>query len=297
MLIKKCIIFLVIALTTSACSITDTFSASNDEQGNKEFRTFTGDTLLDKYSETEQKRLMNKYIEEWEDLKPAITKVIALENELSFALQALENNNPENNAVLSVEELQSLPNSFQQDQQIQPVFNSRNVNGTNINERADSIDAKFASAGSSAPIKLGVAAPLGRSFDNTSTGDGANTDKFSQATEQSQNMIQTQQRLTSNTRCGESRSIANGDDYAIHLASYSKKISANSGQKSFLAKYQNELCEKVAIIKPVEVKGNNYYSLRFGPYLSSQEAQNVCAILRQRSDYCSVSRFDGERVN
>jgi hypothetical protein len=281
---------IVAALSTASCSMIGDIPFASDVEEKEEYKAYTGEPV-DKYTENEHKRLINQYIDEWETLKPSINRVLALEDELTYAIQALEDSNfLENNVVAS--ELPELPPAFLANNTNQStVVNTNNIKVdstaltfTTKDTYGTSMDAKFTSVKQNTKIKVGAAKPLGDISENANE-----TDKFSRGNSTIS--------YSASQPCGHKDYVADGKTFAVHLASYSKKGNAVAGQQSFLSKYNNELCEKMAVLKSVDVKGTNYYSLRFGPYFSTQEAQSICSRFKKQKDYCSVSRFDGERIN
>lgn len=81
--------------------------------------------------------------------------------------------------------------------------------------------------------------------------------------------------------------------YAIHLASYKKQENLAPGASNLSVKFEHALCGKVAIFKPVEVSGTNYFSLRMGPYATKGDANAACRSIQAKSGYCGVTPFEG----
>lgn len=84
--------------------------------------------------------------------------------------------------------------------------------------------------------------------------------------------------------------------FAVHLASYSSQASALKGIDELRKKHATRLCAAVAKSHQVEVKGKNYFSIRFGGYNTQGEANEVCKAIRTTGDYCKVTDFVGEVI-
>lgn len=79
----------------------------------------------------------------------------------------------------------------------------------------------------------------------------------------------------------------------IHLISLKDENKVNKAANDLLKRFSSELCATVKV-NNVVVKGENYFSVRFGPYLNKQEAQDACTSIRSQGQYCGLAEFVGQ---
>ncbi|MFT6268454.1 MAG: hypothetical protein ACJAVV_001264 [Alphaproteobacteria bacterium] len=86
------------------------------------------------------------------------------------------------------------------------------------------------------------------------------------------------------------------DGVGIHLISVKNQNSLSGAADSLMSKFPNELCETTAKIESVSVKGESYYSLRFGPYVDREYALSICSKLKTKGQYCGLAKFSGRTL-
>jgi hypothetical protein len=87
-----------------------------------------------------------------------------------------------------------------------------------------------------------------------------------------------------------------GDGYALHLASYRSLDNALKGWESLSNKYSKELCGLVALTEKVSVNSKQFFSLRAGGFETKDVADDACAQLTNKNQYCRSIRFTGDRL-
>lgn len=312
--IIKNLFALILMLSISACSLTNSMWNSDDaESENPTYSEKGAGGSIDKYEFDKKQRLITKYIEEWEEIKPTLTKVIALESELTYVLNALDTANSSVPKSLNITKAEDSPNMFLTEfdlsDESQALSKSgvmfRNDGNNNASANKSNPSNKFSTQNVSyndQAVSVGKARQLSSTLSKNLKEDSINqTDnKFS-----SDNIVVVPETINKTKfsspdleeRCSAGSQATIGSGFAIHLASYSKLNSVDVGQKTFQEKYANRLCNKETLVKKVNVNGRDFYSLRFGPYASKLDAQTECEFIKADIGYCTVSQFDGERLN
>lgn len=83
--------------------------------------------------------------------------------------------------------------------------------------------------------------------------------------------------------------------YGIHVASYDTIDSLPRGWSESVQRFP-DFCQKGAVIQKVVVKSKEFYSMRVGPYVSRSEAKSICYALKKQKQYCRVTDFTGETL-
>ncbi|MGJ8631947.1 MAG: SPOR domain-containing protein [Glaciecola sp.] len=83
--------------------------------------------------------------------------------------------------------------------------------------------------------------------------------------------------------------------YGIHVASFNTLDSLPRGWHDSVQRFP-DFCEKGAVIQKVVVKNKQFYSMRVGPYVSRSEAKSICYALKKQKQYCRVTDFTGETL-
>ena len=250
----------------------------------------------------ELKVIIAKQNQRWEEAQPAISRLIELEQDISFLTEQFGNLNP----VPDYGSQYNLPGGFDDsteqnilgsDNAVRPSFDALSTPAelTKINENDDEQSAKFSAEDSSLSTNVAVVAPakpvMGNNLkqanrsnlvDNSS--GGVDDAKFKGGA------------LTPSSMQGpcNTGNHSIGDGYAIHLASFKSKKSVMQSWNDFKGKAANITCNKLALNETVNVKGQTFYSLRFGPYASKQEALKTCSAIKTFQNYCGVTSFKGE---
>mmetsp|Transcript_49740 Transcript_49740/g.158864 ORF Transcript_49740/g.158864 Transcript_49740/m.158864 type:complete len:321 (-) Transcript_49740:1344-2306(-) len=302
------------ALLLSGCSsISDFTSSSNVSNDN------------DKYNDN-QATLSDvvKQMQEWEELKPGLIRLIKQESELSFLLSELENmSNVQtfaNDYVdISGRSLTGQPNVSMQPPELRALAKSSEANPEQSQEvevasarpiqRNLTSSNKFSSQ--SAPVSSSVNRNQIVGYASTSSPNNAQPTTFKSNANIAQRLSNnsTQEQGASISKFQET-SVANlvgstdecsvnlnsvGDN-AIHLVSYKSKNYVEKGWQELMSKHKEVLCGKQPLVASVTVKGIDYQSLRVGPYINVAEAQSACKKLRDSGQYCAVTKFTGKNI-
>lgn len=259
---------------------------------------------------------INKHIQEWEELKPGIKRLVALESDLKFLIAELAKANDISDSPVKQQPVSS------------PAVALNNKPETPARERAPVAAASFfidePSEQIAKPVKKVEVPqrkepkPVSSPFSEDQT-DIAQTEPKSEVTETApppptvsrpqpsrdfvaKSPIFSQTTTQSSSIGGPDRCTPPGNrkvegNVALHLASYSKKGNLQQGWDSLYNKFKEVLCLRSARSELVNVQGKDYYSLRVGPYASQDEAIKDCRILTSKGQYCALSQFSGTRIN
>lgn len=226
-------------------------------------------------------------------MKPSINRLITLETELTELLDTIrqvdqipalytESNGPLSNQFSNTDA--PSPYKFLSPNTTSSVKNTVDkFSQTSNNDVAD----KFSqvSVGKAQPLlnqntapKRIAALPLVKQLP-------INTDKFSS------NEVTTFTSIESPNECP---SISEGQGYAMHIASFKNKNSAEKLlQEAIVAINRNNICQRQPIIANVVVKGQTYFSARIGSFLSKADVSDACGKYRQYLSYCGVTQNIG----
>jgi hypothetical protein len=273
-----------------------------------------------------EKRL-DALLAEWQAVKSDINRIIELESELGFIVNELTKQDSLNslhspNIQLTEYTPQSMPPSAQGeliDNDTDFMAAAEKLNQTPIVGSAlpimndeQLIDSKFSSLGNSAgDSNKQIVANNSNGKPNSQNNSRQDQSKFS-------NQVKSQDLFLSDTRASIVGPLPKDDNYkhsnnlktatvehqkcesssqnkqiGIHLISLRDENKVNKAANDLLKKFSTELCATVKV-NNVVVKGENYFSVRFGPYLSKQEAQDACTSIRLQGQYCGLTEFVGQ---
>ena len=293
----------------------------------------TGGSLADeddKISSRERATLndMARQMQEWEELKPGLIRLIKQENELSFLLSEIENmSNAEpftntyvdtsgrslteqQGSVEQAPELRNLaiptvtknnaPSQSVEVGAVRPIqSNLANPNKfSNPSSFVQPSAPKSQFAGASPSSNAANAAARNVSAANF-TSNNQQQRSSSVAQEQGASMSKFQETSVANIVGSTDECSVNANstgDNAIHLVSYKSKSYVEKGWQELMSKHKEVLCGKQPIVASVNVKGVDYQSLRVGPYVNVAEAQSACNKLRSSGQYCAVTKFAGKNI-
>ncbi|MFC3120370.1 SPOR domain-containing protein [Agaribacter flavus] len=279
-----------------------------EESGSKVIRFEEFDDIDDAVETAEVKeleKLLANYRNEWEELKPAINRVLLMEEDLGFMIEHLGtlNTMPDYRRTFAVSET-STPS-------LAPELNSTSTENNNFQTPDSSIDKKFSG---NRPIAQAVKPIMSAGSINASKFGQADADRAESATiaeidkkfsSLPNNAARNERQLFSaaanpdksmgNEKCEQYDSVSE-NSFAIHLASYSKQSSVNDGWKNLSQKLEDVRCNKFPIVEKVVVNDKTFYSLRMGPFNDIDEAKQACSTVRQSAGYCGVVKFGGERL-
>ncbi len=292
-------------LLISGCSSFPNMASGSSTTANIEQRESMGEML--------------KHMQEWEDLKPGLVRLVKKESELSFLLSELE----------GMANVQTFDNDFVDISGKNMVSQQTNLPASSgLQDMASALDAsapltQIVEVASASPIRRNLAennkfsnsslAPpkLAAAFTSASAasqtipkkprfiGPAAQQSFASPSREQAVSASKFQEKNVANIvgsidECAAN--LNNSGDTAIHLVSYKSSNYVEKGWQELSAKHKAVLCGKQPIVANVTVKGVDYHSLRVGPYSTVSEAQNACKKLRDSGQYCAVTEFSGKRI-
>lgn len=272
-----------------------------------------------KQSESEQQRQnINNFVEEWESLKPAILRVVALEEDMKFLLATMQDiadvgpvyaaNQPlidfEEEQVQSFENAEPIEYDTAQVLPKNKFFNNRNVISNSIQDNT-LIDDKFSSAAGEVVVLPAPRLLADDSSEMTGMVDvnqlSDQDDKFTYPSDYDvqSKMIEQPAKQLADIVGQVDCSLTNldiGKGLAIHLVSYKSKNRLLSGSQKLSAQFSDVLCGKTPVFKEVIVDNTKFYSMRFGPYNNKTEAVRACSSIRQTGQYCGITQFDGTQI-
>jgi cell division septation protein DedD len=186
-----------------------------------------------------------------------------------------------------------------------------------------SIVASKVKVGRAQPLILSTSKQITNKFSNTTAGSPTNSqvqtsspgvqdDKFSTVKTFSNDRLVTNTLLTnsivgaidnsnavprnSNTVACQPSTPPRQGAIGIHLVSYSSLAAAQNGWRALKQTYNEQLCEKRAAIKEVNINNSIFYSVRIGAFDNTDEAQETCTTFKNKGQYCVPSVFEGVLV-
>ena len=83
----------------------------------------------------------------------------------------------------------------------------------------------------------------------------------------------------------------------LHIGMFKDVNRVQLGWLYLQSKLPDELVNGKPLLAKVNYKGNEYYSLRIGPFKSANSAKKACLNLQKQEHYCSVVEYKGTSVN
>ena len=259
-----------------------------------------------------KKKLLDEAVEEWEAMKPALMRVVALEQDMQFLLQSMSEVNsvgpvygPDNNyyaAAQMQDDLSSAPEIKYETSETKLDF----VDGDSLraskfsstgNLASNPVSTKSSSVVAVLPApKLSALKPLATDLDNHMDTKFSNQTAANEPAIKQSTQLATSNLKKSNNGCGNYSSNIIGQGSAVHLVSYKSKQLLLPGSQKLSKTFAEVLCGKMPLVKQVEVNGSTFYSMRFGPFQNKQSALQACSNIKKTGQYCGVTQFDGEKV-
>ena len=262
-------------------------------------------------SSNEQNQKVREFVSEWKTMKPALMRVVALEEDMQFLLQTLNDVNAVGPVYSADNPVLDTNNAIQPDyEQAAPMnlvgtdsLQTRAANSAMPNNTAN----KF--SGTNTAVKAQPAPKRINSLLSNEAEPNLNTtmsqvdNKFSgsSSTNNTANKFQ-QTALSDNNgnstsdRCNEYQPTDIGRGSAVHLVSYKTKNLLSSQSAKLTATFSEVLCGKLPVVKEVMVNGSLFYSMRFGPFADKNEARKACSDIKKTGQYCGVTTFDGTQI-
>ncbi|WP_067214807.1 SPOR domain-containing protein [Marinomonas gallaica] len=206
-------------------------------------------------SNVELQEALQKQQQEWQDMKPQLQRVLALESDLKLLVETLDTV-PESSESLT-QELAPKAEAAQQANQA-PVMPSAALADIN--------------------------APKEEALVNAST-SSRNEKPFRQAPPSNA--------VTAEFYDG-SETKSDVPYYGVQLAAYASEKQAIQGWRSITQKYAEEFADTAPLINQHKIDGKTYHQLIVGPFLKKAYSVDFCNMLKQMQQDCLVTRYKGE---
>ncbi len=228
------------------------------------------------------------------ELKPSINRLLVLESDFAELLETLQQVDLEPTFYTRANAQEV---SFLDSNRLLANDTILNTNAVaSVGGRSDQLSLSTTSNSNDkfSQVSVGSAAPVLREriqtlegFTNSPAIQMADVnDKFSNA---AANSLQTPGSLH---RCNL---VEKGQGYAMHIASFSKKDSADILLRGLIKKLnENDTCQREAFIAKVVVKGQTFFSARIGSFLSRLDVTVACSEVKKYTSYCGVTKNIGE---
>lgn len=196
--------------------------------------------------------------QEWEDMKPQLQRILALESDLKLLVETLDTV-PESSESLT-QEMAPAAETAQQANQA-PVLPSAAL--ADINAKPEMATAPMSTTRSDKPFRQGPPS-------------NAVTAEFQGGTKTKADAGSTSQY------------------YGVQLAAYGSESLAIQGWQSITQRFAEEFADTAPLINRHQVKGKTYYQLIVGPFLKKAYSVDFCNKLKQMQHDCLVTRYKGD---
>jgi hypothetical protein len=314
--VNRIICLIIVSLSISsltACSsltnMTELFKSGKDNNNAQQdfivTRQITSPKLISEREAQEQQAQIRTLLAQWEEMQPNLTKVIAMSEDMAYVMDTLNSQSVTDSIGIDEFSVSQTPAEIaeivKQNKQADVIDN------TNIQLQSAKpiLASKFATNNiNTEDLQLSNKFQSSEVANNTSGSSSAIANKDKELDISDKFMTSKPRKIaqgassSASSPClpSEITAIADGSMFAIHLASYNEKTNLSGGLSVFKEKFKSSLCGLTAVYKPVEVKGNNYFSLRAGPFESEVAAKKICQNISATGQYCGVTRFEGMRL-
>lgn len=304
-------------------------SLSYQQNGKPQSKAMQNTIAISKAEETDKK--LNSLIKEWDAVKSDINRIIELEAELGFIVEELNKQdslnslNQENIALVEY-----TPESMPEVNSGDPIHSDQDFvstaqeigkgSNTVVGQAAPiinvasvlEVDSQFSSQSSKQPTnRLGSNISSENRLQQNEVLRMDN--KFSQISDNklqsstfqtasivgelpSDRVMNNKGDANNTLLAGERCSLSSIDkSIGIHLISLKDEKKVNKAANELLNKFSAQLCGTYKV-NNVLVKGEQYYSVRFGPYTNREEAQKACSSIRAEGQYCGLADFVGQTM-
>lgn len=304
---------LIMTSLLSGCILTDEFKASLVEEHNRE-----KEKPLNEQTQAYRIQQLENSIEEINQFKPQLVRVIQLEQDLAYITGALKqdrstlavNSSTEkfllSNSLNDVIEqnAQSLARSRENGNDIPPELQNLSILEDSKKTNPPSIENQSVEVRSATPpLRLsssneGSNEVVDAKFSSLNSADITLANEASNASALQKRLVKGSQDKFSGKHDKSvnpcSRDFADYGELSIHLASYSSLSNAKTGWKRLSEKHKNSICGLRAVLADVNVSGKNYLSLRVGPLRSVEDVSLLCSEIRAAGDYCAAAKYIGK---
>lgn len=236
---------------------------------------------------------IKRYHSEYESMRPALVRLVNLENDLAYVLDQMNE--------VKVEPIYTSASEL-------PVsLNELDTDATDKNAAFEALKALSNDNNVQKPI-VGSASPVlqnaANRVDSKFSGEAEkrNVEQLNSEAIESidkkfkglNNDIYVHSDTNSNPLPCDAFDINQGGKYAIHIASYVDINKVRVGWDRFKADAKQLVCNKQALVAQVKVKEKVFHSLRFGPFRTKQEATSKCGLVKNIQSYCGVTVYEGD---
>lgn len=298
----------------SGCILTDDFKESLVEEHNRGQKE-----SLNEQTQAYRIQQLEKSIEELNQFKPQLVRVIQLENDLAYITGALKQG-PSRLAVNADIESGVLSNSLNDviEQTAQGLANdAMTENGRDMPPELQNLSVFEGSSKTSTvpkqnqnvevrsakpPLSISSLAEgsdevIDAKFSSFNSADSELTKTAMNSSPVRMHSANVSQNKFSGERkqgvsdCARAKSI--DGEFSVHLASYSSLDNAENGWKRLSEKHKSSICGLTPVLADVNVSGKNYLSLRVGPLRTVEDVSQLCNQIRASGDYCAPANYVG----
>lgn len=210
--------------------------------------------------------------QEWEDMKPQLQRILALESDLKLLVETLDSV-PESSASLTAEMTPEAEDEQQSGQAT--IMPSAAIADINVESSTETVETPPVSTSSER---------LENPFSQTPPSNAV-TAEF--------------QASSRNAAKSERQSEAKGAKsmtpyYGVQLAAYRSEKQAIQGWQSITQNYAEEFADTAPLINRHQVNGKTYYQLIVGPFLKKAYSTDFCNMLKQMQQDCLVTQYKGD---
>jgi hypothetical protein len=314
----KLLVVLNLVVPLSACYSLSNLWSDSDDISNNASLNMKDRTHSSFIPPEENEKNIDQFIEEWETVRPALMRVVALEEDMQYLLQSMSEinetapafaANEQSFQAVSLEpqyETATVQNyddatEFKQDKfsqntiqssntaNAEPASNIKTLAAPRLTSLDDSIEEKFASQNTTL-IDNKFSTQI-NTIDQT-----YDTEPKALHSDTSQETFVMNKNEPFDANCAIFAGNKIGEGNAVHLISYKSKQLLSEGSRKIAKQFSDELCGKMPVFKEVLVNGERFYSMRFGPFVDKDEALTVCSSIKKSGQYCGVTDFDGTQI-
>jgi hypothetical protein len=245
---------------------------------------------------------VKEYMQELNTIRPQLTKIIAMEQDFNFMVEQLTGLTSLNNKALFIQDdnnkqsesnqLEGMVSKFSPSTSLNASFTGNDSSSSFASEEFSNTSVKLGAATSLSKFseKIANVNPKPQVGSQNIENDllaGDSDAKFSQTP-----LMKSKSGLADDALSADATLSSVGQS-GIHLVSVSKKSNLTDYYNMMSVKFPDILANKKPLVELVNVNGQQFYSLRIGPY-SNQLANVNCRKLTADGTYCGVVNYQGE---
>jgi len=205
---------------------------------------------------------LDKHLREWEELRPAIKRLVSDEADLEFLITEL--------SKMSKLKANPTPEQLNNETDI-ALFSKEPVKGPYKSSGRSTLPE-------SKPVKPSTIKVVSKNEPTKSIKqylDVTNVKRFSEY---------------------KKTAIEQGELFSIHLASFVRVKNVQLGWLIYQARHSELLKEKLPLTMDIVKNGTQYHRLLVGMFKSKKQAKDICNELKEVKQYCRVVKYKGERI-